>query len=165
MPRPPRTASTPSTSSFSAKNATRSAATAASPSKSAGTIAPTACSKCPARACARRKTGAHIFKPKASAARYRRGRTFSPYTYRCARNCFLCPNCRNTLSVVPSDPADADDGRSLGANAVGEPPFFLYCSFCRWDSAEVDITFEKPTGLAGAFFFARSPFALVSVFT
>ncbi|KAF8461162.1 dynactin p62 family-domain-containing protein, partial [Russula ochroleuca] len=69
---------------------------------------------------------------------------------RCARNCFMCPNCRNTLSVVPSDPQDADDGRSLGANlsAVGEPPFFLYCSFCRWDSAEVDITFEKPTGLA-----------------
>jgi dynactin-4 len=63
----------------------------------------------------------------------------------------MCPNCRNTLSVVPSDPQDADDGRSLGANlsAVGEPPFFLYCSFCRWDSAEVDITFEKPTGLAG----------------
>ncbi|KAI0297657.1 dynactin p62 family-domain-containing protein [Russula brevipes] len=63
---------------------------------------------------------------------------------RCARNCFMCPNCRNTLSVVPSDPPDVDDGRSL----VGEPPFFLYCNFCRWDSAEVDITFEKPTGLA-----------------
>jgi hypothetical protein len=60
MPRPPRTASTPSTSSFSAKNATRSAAIAAFPSKSVGTIAPTACSKCPARACAQRKTGAHI---------------------------------------------------------------------------------------------------------
>ena len=63
----------------------------------------------------------------------------------------MCPNCRNTLSVVPSDPPDADDGRSLAANlsAVGEPPFFLYCNYCRWDSAEVDITFEKPTGLAG----------------
>ena len=70
--------------------------------------------------------------------------------YRCARNCFMCPNCRNTLSVVPSDPADTDDGRSLAA--VGEPPFFLYCSYCRWDSAQVDITFEKPTGLAGASF-------------
>ncbi|KAL0960780.1 hypothetical protein HGRIS_005801 [Hohenbuehelia grisea] len=31
---------------------------------------------------------------------------------------------------------------------VGEPPFFLYCNHCRWDSAEVGITFEKPTGLA-----------------
>lgn len=97
--------------------------------------------------------------------RERRGRTFFFLPCRCARNCFLCPNCRNTLSVVPSDPADVDDGRSLGANlsAVGEPPFFLYCSFCRWDSAEVDITFEKPTGLAGAFFF-RS-FATLAVFT
>ncbi|KAI0040046.1 hypothetical protein FA95DRAFT_929315 [Auriscalpium vulgare] len=69
---------------------------------------------------------------------------------RCARNCFMCPNCRNTLSVVPSDPPDMDDGRGSTAalNAVGEPPFFLYCNHCRWDSAEVDITFEKPTGLA-----------------
>ncbi|KAI0269999.1 dynactin p62 family-domain-containing protein [Gloeopeniophorella convolvens] len=69
---------------------------------------------------------------------------------RCARNCFMCPNCRNTLSVVPSDPPDMDDGRSLAGNlsSVGEPPFFLYCNYCRWDSAEVDITFEKPTGLA-----------------
>jgi len=64
----------------------------------------------------------------------------------------MCPNCRNTLSVVPSDPPDADDGRSLVASSVGEPPFFLYCNFCRWDSAEVDITFEKPTGLAGGSF-------------
>ncbi|KAA1469680.1 dynactin p62 [Dentipellis sp. KUC8613] len=69
---------------------------------------------------------------------------------RCARNCFLCPNCRNTLSVVPSDPPEVDDSRMSPApiSAVGEPPFFLYCNHCRWDSAEVDITFEKPTGLA-----------------
>jgi dynactin 4 len=68
---------------------------------------------------------------------------------RCARNCFMCPNCRNTLSVVPSDPPDAGDGRTVPISTVGEPPFFLYCSHCRWDSAEVGITFEKPTGLAG----------------
>src|SRR6266702_1391925 len=63
----------------------------------------------------------------------------------------MCPCCRNTLSVVPSDPPDADDGRPLagGLGVVGEPPFFLYCNHCRWDSAEVDITFEKPTGLDG----------------
>jgi hypothetical protein len=36
--------------------------------------------------------------------------------------------------------------------APREAPFFLYCSFCRWDSAQVDIMFEKPTGLAGASF-------------
>ncbi|KAF9061428.1 dynactin p62 [Rhodocollybia butyracea] len=68
---------------------------------------------------------------------------------RCARNCFMCPNCRNTLSVVPSDPPDAGDGRLLAPiSTVGEPPFFLYCNHCRWDSSEVGITFEKPTGLA-----------------
>ena len=69
---------------------------------------------------------------------------------RCARNCFMCPNCRNTLSVVPSDPPDSGDGRvAVPISTVGEPPFFLYCNHCRWDSAEVGITFEKPTGLAG----------------
>ncbi|TFK40755.1 dynactin subunit 4 [Crucibulum laeve] len=68
---------------------------------------------------------------------------------RCARNCFMCPNCMNTLSVVPSDPPDAGDDRlAIPISTVGEPPFFLYCNYCRWDSAEVGITFEKPTGLA-----------------
>ncbi|CAK5265736.1 unnamed protein product, partial [Mycena citricolor] len=68
---------------------------------------------------------------------------------RCARNCFMCPNCRNTLSVVPSDPPESTDGRTpVPISTVGEPPFFLYCNHCRWDSAEVGITFEKPTGLA-----------------
>ncbi|KAF9262854.1 hypothetical protein L218DRAFT_973290 [Marasmius fiardii PR-910] len=68
---------------------------------------------------------------------------------RCARNCFMCPNCRNTLSVVPSDPPDPGDGRLMvPISAVGEPPFLLYCNYCRWDSSEVGMTFEKPTGLA-----------------
>lgn len=59
----------------------------------------------------------------------------------------MCPHCRNTLSVVPSDPPD--DGRSHAPiNTTGEPPFYLYCNFCRWDSGEVGITLEKPTGLA-----------------
>lgn len=62
----------------------------------------------------------------------------------------MCPTCRNTLSVVPSDPPDAGDGRlSVPISSVGEPPFILYCNHCRWDSAEVGTTFEKPTGLAG----------------
>ncbi|GBE83087.1 hypothetical protein SCP_0501330 [Sparassis crispa] len=69
---------------------------------------------------------------------------------RCARNCFLCPNCRNTLTVVPSDPPEDGDSRMspVAGSTLGEPPFFLYCNHCRWDSAEVNITFEKPTGLA-----------------
>lgn len=69
---------------------------------------------------------------------------------RCARNCFQCPHCHNTLSVVPSDPPEREPGSRMPIviNPVGEPPFILYCSFCRWDSEEVGISFEKPTGLA-----------------
>lgn len=78
-----------------------------------------------------------------------RGRLVSS-VLRCARNCFSCPICRSTLSVVASDPPDDGDGRpSTSLSNVGEAPYFLYCSHCRWDSAEVNITFEKPTGLAG----------------
>lgn len=70
---------------------------------------------------------------------------------RCARNCFLCPSCKNTLIVVPSDPPESADGRISSINTLGDPPFFLYCSHCRWDSAEVGITFEKPTSLASSY--------------
>ena len=73
-----------------------------------------------------------------------------PLSHRCARNCFLCPSCKNTLIVVPSDPPESPDGRIMSINTLGDPPFFLYCSHCRWDSAEVGITFEKPTSLASA---------------
>ncbi|KLO08551.1 hypothetical protein SCHPADRAFT_880401 [Schizopora paradoxa] len=65
---------------------------------------------------------------------------------RCARNCFFCPQCFNTLAVVPSDPPDGTSFHQ--ANSMGEPPFLLYCNNCRWDSAEAGITFEKSTGLA-----------------
>ena len=66
---------------------------------------------------------------------------------RCARNCFLCPQCTHTLVVTASDPAGAPDLHTP-ASSIGEPPFYLACTFCRWDSKEVGISFEKPTGLA-----------------
>ncbi|BGP15956.1 hypothetical protein JCM10213v2_003949 [Rhodosporidiobolus nylandii] len=66
---------------------------------------------------------------------------------RCARNCFQCPQCDHTLSVVASDP-DPSIPLNTAAASVGEPPYFLACNFCRWESKEVGITFEKPTGLA-----------------
>ncbi|GAA5983198.1 hypothetical protein JCM11641_006845 [Rhodosporidiobolus odoratus] len=66
---------------------------------------------------------------------------------RCARNCFQCPQCDHTLSVVASDP-DPNIPLNTAAASVGDPPYFLTCNFCRWDSKEVGITFEKPTGLA-----------------
>ena len=98
-----------------------------------------------------------LFEVPSASVRAEKNRFFITWTHvsslnivRCARNCFLCPNCRNTLSVVASDPPDPGDSRlPIAISTVGEPPFFLYCNYCRWDSAEVGITFEKPTGLAG----------------
>ncbi|KAL8279040.1 hypothetical protein RQP46_008498 [Phenoliferia psychrophenolica] len=66
---------------------------------------------------------------------------------RCARNCFQCPSCTHTLAVVSSDP-DPSLPLSSAAASAGEPPYYLSCTFCRWDSKEVGITFDKPTGLA-----------------
>ncbi|GAA6002447.1 hypothetical protein JCM10207_001126 [Rhodosporidiobolus poonsookiae] len=66
---------------------------------------------------------------------------------RCARNCFQCPQCDHTASVVASDP-DPSIPLNTAAASVGEPPYFLTCNFCGWDSKSVGITFEKPTGLA-----------------
>ncbi|CAO3687201.1 unnamed protein product [Umbelopsis ramanniana] len=68
---------------------------------------------------------------------------------RCARNCFQCPICQNTLSVVanpdvpPKDPGAPEDETKPSVN-----PYHLFCGVCRWDSQEVGITFEKPTSLA-----------------
>ncbi|KAH8554823.1 dynactin p62 family-domain-containing protein [Umbelopsis sp. PMI_123] len=68
---------------------------------------------------------------------------------RCARNCFQCPICQNTLTAVanpdipPRDPAASEDVTKPAVN-----PYHLFCGVCRWDSQEVGITFEKPTSLA-----------------
>ncbi|OAD70690.1 hypothetical protein PHYBLDRAFT_182467 [Phycomyces blakesleeanus NRRL 1555(-)] len=59
---------------------------------------------------------------------------------RCARNCFQCPICQNTLSVVA-----AQESATVPA-AAG--PYFLACNVCRWNSQEIGMTFEKPTSLA-----------------
>ncbi|KAG9290787.1 hypothetical protein G9A89_011750 [Geosiphon pyriformis] len=71
---------------------------------------------------------------------------------RCARNCFQCPICQNTLSVVAStEPPLASPVTSTPQPVVaqtGGAPFYLFCSVCRWDSQEIGMTFEKATGLA-----------------
>ncbi|PWZ00821.1 hypothetical protein BCV70DRAFT_200087 [Testicularia cyperi] len=70
---------------------------------------------------------------------------------RCARNCFICPCCTHTLSVLASDLNSIDaDGLHLTSPATsqGEPPYYLGCSFCKWDSKSIGLTFEKPTGLS-----------------
>ncbi|KAG0148899.1 hypothetical protein CROQUDRAFT_40669 [Cronartium quercuum f. sp. fusiforme G11] len=69
---------------------------------------------------------------------------------RCGRNCFLCPQCQNTLAAVASDPPPStyDNDPKAPQASIGEAPYFLTCTFCRWDSKQVGIFFEKPTFLA-----------------
>ncbi|KAI8587356.1 dynactin p62 family-domain-containing protein [Geranomyces variabilis] len=76
---------------------------------------------------------------------------------RCGRNCFECPVCENTLSVVsmvePTPPAGAG---GAGPAAMPASPggssnnntHYLTCGACRWDSLEVGLQFDRPTGLA-----------------
>lgn len=61
---------------------------------------------------------------------------------RCARNCFQCPICQNTLSVVAAQEA------TPSATPASAGPYFLACNVCRWNSKEINMTFEKPTSLA-----------------
>ncbi|KAL1921790.1 uncharacterized protein VTP21DRAFT_10432 [Calcarisporiella thermophila] len=71
---------------------------------------------------------------------------------RCARNCFMCPICQNTLSVLATNEApQTSQGGSPGSAqsaTVAAGPYYLHCGVCRWDSREIDLTFERPTGLA-----------------
>ncbi|PWN37902.1 uncharacterized protein FA14DRAFT_142568 [Meira miltonrushii] len=67
----------------------------------------------------------------------------------CPRNCFSCPICSSTLGVVGSDSNEQSHWDPLSAEAsTGEPPWYLQCPTCRWDSKEVKMTFEKSTGLS-----------------
>ncbi|KAF9431293.1 hypothetical protein BGZ76_000474 [Entomortierella beljakovae] len=64
--------------------------------------------------------------------------------HKCSRNCFECPLCQNTLSVVSEDP---DAGQFVSASsAFGQ--YHLVCHVCQWNSQTINMTFEKPTGLA-----------------
>ncbi|KAJ1928968.1 hypothetical protein IWQ60_001560 [Tieghemiomyces parasiticus] len=58
----------------------------------------------------------------------------------CARNCFECPCCFHSLTVVEDPTAPTESARAQ--------PFYLNCAFCRWSSREIGVAFEKQTGLA-----------------
>ncbi|KAK9694202.1 hypothetical protein K7432_013528 [Basidiobolus ranarum] len=62
---------------------------------------------------------------------------------RCGRNCFECPLCSNTLSVVLSEKSSTQ-----GSPETPESLYYLHCGVCRWSSKEIEMTFERPTGLA-----------------
>ncbi|KAJ3227617.1 hypothetical protein HK099_001124 [Clydaea vesicula] len=80
---------------------------------------------------------------------------------RCARNCFECPIFLNTLSVIfsvdpekePSPPTWADRASST-PNSLHSPGLsagsvhYLLWGLCRWDSLEINLKFDRPTGIA-----------------
>ncbi|CAG8467689.1 7382_t:CDS:2 [Ambispora leptoticha] len=66
---------------------------------------------------------------------------------RCARSCFQCPICQNTLSVVAStepspatSPIQTTTQPQPVAGQAGGAPYFLLCGVCRWDSQEIGMT-------------------------
>jgi dynactin-4 len=67
------------------------------------------------------------------------------------RNCFQCPSCYNTLTVITGEiPAAATAKPPAGTTAPAPTTmYYLACSTCRWDSREINLTFDRPTGLAG----------------
>ncbi|ORZ10525.1 dynactin subunit 4 [Absidia repens] len=62
---------------------------------------------------------------------------------RCARNCFQCPICCNTLAVMASQ-----EITPISSSAPNSSTYFLACNVCRWNSQEIGMVFEKPTSLA-----------------
>ncbi|KAK3818285.1 MAG: dynactin p62 family-domain-containing protein [Linnemannia elongata] len=64
--------------------------------------------------------------------------------HKCSRNCFECPICQSTLSVVSEDP----DAGMITAGVVTPGQYHLACNMCQWNSQEIGMNFEKPTGLA-----------------
>ncbi|CAJ0749713.1 19787_t:CDS:10 [Entrophospora sp. SA101] len=79
---------------------------------------------------------------------------------RCARNCFQCPICQNTLSIVASTESTPSsltsstalitsaDSTTISPETISGAPYYFSCGVCRWDSQEIGMTFEKATGLA-----------------
>ncbi|ORZ31612.1 dynactin p62 family-domain-containing protein [Catenaria anguillulae PL171] len=72
---------------------------------------------------------------------------------RCARNCFECPVCRSALQVL-ADPSSASASTTSSSSDPSQPNpptrHFLQCGFCRWDSRETNIVFDRATGLGGS---------------
>ncbi|KAF8977391.1 hypothetical protein BGZ46_007416 [Entomortierella lignicola] len=64
--------------------------------------------------------------------------------HKCSRNCFECPLCQNTLSVVSENP----DAGQFAAAPTDHGQYHLICNVCHWNSQSINMTFEKPTGLA-----------------
>ncbi|KAI1826240.1 dynactin Arp1 p62 subunit RO2 [Xylaria intraflava] len=68
---------------------------------------------------------------------------------RCTRSCFQCPICVGPLAVQA--PESSSETSLLSADNAPTPtppnPWILTCSYCHWNSSEIDIKFDKPQGI------------------
>ncbi|KAF9581977.1 hypothetical protein BGW38_000821, partial [Lunasporangiospora selenospora] len=63
--------------------------------------------------------------------------------HKCSRNCFYCPLCQATLSVVSEDP----DATLYQSNPTDNAQYYLLCNMCLWNSQDIGVTFDKPLSL------------------
>ncbi|ORX56034.1 hypothetical protein BCR36DRAFT_320825 [Piromyces finnis] len=61
---------------------------------------------------------------------------------RCIRNCFECPICFNVLTVISQQ-----DTINTTATDDEQTVYFLACNVCQWKSLEINLSFDKSTGL------------------
>ncbi|KAF9971940.1 hypothetical protein BGZ73_005011 [Actinomortierella ambigua] len=67
--------------------------------------------------------------------------------HKCSRNCFECPICQSTLSVVADDPV-SNLPPPTARTGSGSAQFHLTCNTCYWNSQEIGLVFDRPNGLA-----------------
>lgn len=63
---------------------------------------------------------------------------------RCLRNCFQCPICFVSLSVIE---LEENLNKEHSDTSEISHSYVLECQYCQWTSAEINMIFEKPTGL------------------
>lgn len=68
---------------------------------------------------------------------------------RCTRSCFQCPVCIGAPLVVTSVERHSDPAL-LSPDSPSAPPssqYVLTCTYCQWTTSEIDIHFEKSSGI------------------
>lgn len=65
---------------------------------------------------------------------------------RCIRNCFECPVCFNVLTVV-SQKENLPTSPTSTSTSDEQNLYYLACNVCQWTSLEINLSFDKSTGL------------------
>ncbi|KAI1426951.1 dynactin p62 family-domain-containing protein [Xylaria sp. FL1777] len=68
---------------------------------------------------------------------------------RCTRSCFQCPICIGPLAVqaVDSTPDPTLLSSDNATTPISSGSWVLTCSYCHWNSAEINVKFDKPQGI------------------